>query len=317
MKGKNKMKDKFKKVYENQFEFNKKFLKDQGLDIDNLSKKDFVDRFKDYSLHLIKEITEAINTLNFKMHRIENKEDIKSNTTEELIDCLKFLLGLFNLCNVDYDNFVHEYWRKTNVVEQRYIQEHRLDALLNNSNVVALDLDGVLCQYPMPWVNYINLTLNRLFDSLLEVKKEVDVVTYEKLKSDYRQCGIKKSNKPVKDASKLTILLKRYGYHIVVLTSRPYKKYYRLYADTLEWLNNNDIKYDTILFDEQKNITIVKMIPKLKFMVEDNVDYANDIASLNYKVYLISSEINEGKECHENVIRVNDLESIINREKLF
>ena len=35
-------------------------------------------------------------------------------------------------------------------------------------------------------------------------------------------------------------------YTIILLTSRPYEQYTRIYSDTLQWLSNNKIKFDAI-----------------------------------------------------------------------
>jgi len=305
--------DKGKFAYDNQLEFNKKLFEKKELDFTNLSNGVITLQLKDYILNIIREATEALDTRKFKMHRIENKEEIVSNTIEELIDCQKYLWGAFQLLGVDWDHFVSEYWRKTRVVEQRYFQEHLLKSITIDKKVVALDLDGVLCEYPKPWIDYVNKELNTNYLTLNDLKANVDLLTYSKLKSKYRQSGLKAKINKIYYASEFTQMLRNADYWIVIITSRPYKKYYRLYPDTLEWLSNNDITYDALYFEDQKNLRIIEDVPNLNFMVEDNKQYANDVAKLGYKVYYLGEDITD---LHENVLKVNNLAEILIKENL-
>lgn len=305
--------DKGKFAYDNQLEFNKKLFEKKELDFTDLSDGVITLQLKDYILNIIREATEALDTRKFKMHRIENKEEIVSNTIEELIDCQKYLWGAFQLLGVDWDHFVSEYWRKTKVVEQRYFQEHLLKSITIDKKVVALDLDGVLCEYPKPWIDYVNKELNTNYLTLNDLKANVDLLTYSKLKSKYRQSGLKAKINKIYYASEFTQMLRNTGYWIVIITSRPYKKYYRLYPDTLEWLSNNDITYDALYFEDQKNLRIIEDVPNLNFMVEDNKQYANDVAKLGYKVYYLGEDITD---LHENVLKVNNLAEILIKENL-
>ncbi len=275
-------------AYKNQYEFNRKFLAKQGLDIDSLPSDKVAILLKDYILHLIKESTEVLDTIKFKMHRKEDVEFIRSNTIEELIDCQKFLWGMFQLLGVDDEQLIEEYWRKTEVVEQRWKQEHELKELAKCEKVCAIDLDGVLGQYPDHWLSFINSRLCTKYETLEDAKVEVDVLRYSQLKSEYRQTGEKKHIKPMHGAQRFLTDLKDDGYKIVILTARPYKKYYRIFADTLSWLKEWGFEYDAIMFDEQKNMKILNEIPNLKFMVEDNLRFANSVAAAGYKCYLFN-----------------------------
>jgi len=308
------MKDNGKLIYEDQLKFNKILFENKGVDFTNMSVADVTAQLKEYILNVIRESTEALDTRKFKMHRVENKEEISSNTIEELIDCQKYLWGAFQLLGVNWDSFVKEYWRKTKVVEQRYFQEHLLHDISKDKKVVALDLDGVLCEYPKPWIDYVNIETANNFKTLEEVKDNIDVITYTKLKSQYRQSGLKRYIKPTYYAKEFTETLKSLGYWIVIITSRPYKQYYRLYSDTLEWLENNNISYDALYFEEQKNLKIIEEIPNLSFMVEDNKRYANSIAKLGYNVYYLG---NDKIDLHKHVNIVNHLGEILIKEDLY
>ena len=100
-------------------------------------------------------------------------------------------------------------------------------------------------------------------------------------------------------------------YYIVLLSSRPYSKYSRIYADTIEWLSKNNIYYDNILFDEKKDRKILNNfnIFKIEFMIEDNLYFANKVSQLDIKVYLLNNIYNIG-DCLKNVFRINSINEI-------
>lgn len=307
-----------KEEYNNQLEFNKKFLTKRGIDISNISKELLVPLIKDFVLHLIKEATEVLDTVQFKMHRKIDVEFIETNTVEELIDCQKYLWGLFQLMGVSYEDLKKEYWRKTQVVEQRYHQEHELKEFAKHKKVCAVDLDGVLCKYPEPWLYYLNDNLQTSYTTLKEAKIKVDMLTYSSIKSKYRQSGVKKNIEPIEGSVEFLEMLKYYGYSIVILTSRPYKKYFRLFADTLDWLRDNNMKYDSILFDDNKNMKILKEIPNIQFMVEDSFRYANSVAAVGYRCYLMVKTLNDkwldSRDVHNNVVVVDGFKKILENE---
>lgn len=300
--------DKGNEVYNDQKKFNDMFFK-----ADELSQDEITKHLKEFILNIIRESTEALNTRKFKMHRVEDKEEIVSNTIEELIDVQKYLWGAFQVLGVSWDELIKQYWRKTAVVEQRYFQEHKLQESLKGKKICAIDLDGVLCEYPGPWIKYINEKTDNDFKTLHEAKMGIDLLTYESLKSEYRQSGIKKDLPAIKNASTFTKQLKAKGYCVIILTSRPYKEYNRLFSDTIEWLKNNDIAYDSIMFDERKNIRILKEVPNLEFMVEDNARFSNSVAQLGYKVYYLGDK---NENLHSKVTPIKYLLDVLYIENL-
>ena len=89
--------------------------------IDTLSKDDKVKYTKEYILSIHRELSEVLDTFHWKLHR---KEVItETNTTEEIIDCFKYLLNLCVLWDIDADTFFDAFIRKSKIVRQRYGNE--------------------------------------------------------------------------------------------------------------------------------------------------------------------------------------------------
>jgi len=294
--------------YRDQYEFNKMFLRKNGYDIDNLTDEQTIKLLTNYSMHLYREIGEVLNTLDVKMHRPTSNKFIRSNTVEELVDCLKFLMGMFQLLGVDVNELKNAYQDKTLVVDQRWRQEMELNELSKYEKVCAVDLDGVLGVYPDHWLKYLNEKTNSNYETLSEAKINIDLITYANIKEEYRLSGSKIDIPMIEGAKEFLLKLKENGYMIVILTSRPYKKYFRIFSDTLHWLKKYDLVYDSIIFDANKNMRILQEIPNLEFMVEDRIKYANSVAAAGYKCYLMNKNNEyDVKDTHKDVYLINEL----------
>lgn len=187
--------------------------------------------------------------------------------------------------------------------------------------ICALDVDGVLSDYPKCWVDFINkgvLTGNfkvkyPVFKNLVEAKNLLPYSVYTMFKDSYRASNYKASL-PTKDgAVQLTEILRNSGYKIVVITSRPFDDYPELRMVTKNWLDLNGFYYDDLIYSKRKHLDIIAQFPDLKFMVEDNRSFANKVAEFGYKVYLVNNEYNQG-DVLNNVHRITTFDSIFCNE---
>ena len=107
--------------------------------------------------------------------------------------------------------------------------------------------------------------------------------------------------------------LREQGYKIMLLTARPYEQYKRIFADTMEWLESNNLPYDSIIFDEKKEERLIREFGKdrIEFFIDDVVGNANTISRLGAPCYLITRPYNVGKELAEGVTRINKLEEVM------
>ena len=77
----------------------------------------------------------------------------------------------------------------------------------------------------------------------------------------------------------------------------------------LNMSNGMKKKGDAVIFDEDKNYRAIKEFPNIKLMVEDNAKFAQNIASLGYKVFLIEKSYNRGIT-HGKIDYVKTLEEV-------
>jgi uncharacterized HAD superfamily protein len=268
-----------------------------------------------YTLCLHKEVSEALDETPFKPHRL-GKKIIKSNLLEELVDVMKYWMCLAQVHGFTADDIIEEYHRKSNVVKQRFFQEK---VMSYDGRIAGIDIDGVLADYPRSFVEFVNKELGTSYDYK-------NVMTYDvatalglppeeclRLKHLYRESGQKRFVPIVEGAKQFLEELKYMGYTIVLLTSRPYNKYKRIYGDTQYWLSENKLPYDAILWDEQKGERLIKEFGKsrVKFFVDDVAGFANGISDMGMRCFLLTKPYNENNEIRKKVIRINNLKDVL------
>lgn len=301
-------------IWDDQRRFNQNFI-----DFSRLDDKKRVEESKEYILHLISECDEFLRELAWKNHRKEDPTIIRSNLKEEYIDMFKYWLSLGVLWQITPEEILEEYWRKSAVVEQRYKQEIQLS--FDGEKIAGIDIDGVLADYPGSFLTFVNQELGTNYK--LEGVRQYDIGKalglprdlYEELKDKYRQSGYKKTIPVLPDAKEFLFQLQKEGYKIVLLTARPYKRYKRLFADTQEWLTDNGLVYDAILWDEDKCHRLIREfgLDNVSFFVEDHLGNANEIAREGVLVYLLDKPYNQG-ETQKGVYRIKELGQITARE---
>ena len=260
-----------KALWDIQHSFNDKFFKTKGgwPTADRLT-----DESKNFAIHLIKEATEVLDELSFKMHRAGKGEVDRDNILEELVDVQKFLWGWMQIWNFSYDQFVDEFKRKSMVVEQRFAFEQSLPVLVNHP-VALIDIDGCLAEYPgyfYDWAvaNYYPTHSRHEFKRLYDA---MPLLARENIKTAYRQSGAKAMIPLLPGAKEfLQTLRRKSNIKIVLYTNRPYNVHYRIYPDTLEWLETNDLPHDGIVWSIDKGVDGLKLFKNIVFAVEDTLE---------------------------------------------
>lgn len=269
------MNDKSRELWDIQMDFTKKFWATKGGMPDIADEKAMTAITKDYALHLIAEVTEVVQELSFRMHRASKGAIDRDNLAEELIDCNKFLLGMFQIWGFTYEQYVEEFKRKSMVVEQRFAQERSLPALAN-ATCVIIDIDGVLADYPNGFYEYCVKTFYPKFSKQEFAKfyKEVPILNREAMKASYRQSGIKANLGVIPGSKELLDSIRRRSngnIKVILMTKRPYSRYYRIYPDTLEWLAKNELVYDGIIWAEDKGIETLQKFKNVMWSADDEL----------------------------------------------
>lgn len=131
--------------------------------------------------------------------------------------------------------------------------------------VVAIDIDGTLGDYHGHFLRFAQQYFNRVFlgqydgtndlSEYMEVNKE----DYRACKLAYRQGGLKRSM-PVYPGARNFLNAVRQISDVFITTTRPYLRLDQTDPDTREWLHRNGLKYDGLLYDEDKYIKLDEIV---------------------------------------------------------
>ncbi|MBC8388183.1 MAG: hypothetical protein ISS28_01170 [Candidatus Cloacimonetes bacterium] len=147
---------------------------------------------------------------------------------------MKYLFGLMMINGFSVDDIFNKFLDKSLVVEAKFKQEIELNEILNkNKKIAIIDIDGILASWPKTFINFVNEKTNNNFKSYKDLRNNLERLLMFNLKEQYRLSGIKKEMDVLFDATKFTKFLKKENYSIIIVTARPYEKYFRIYSDTL------------------------------------------------------------------------------------
>jgi len=285
--------DKFENIYEIQKQFTEKFFKVKHK-IDDMSQIPKVPEMsvkwnKEYILAIIKEASELLDELNWKMHVNKDEEDIKDNFLEEGIDVLKYLMGILIMNGFTLEEIYQKFLDKSHVVDAKLDQDLIINKIKNKKDekIAFIDIDGVLATWPVDYMNFVNEQLHANYKNLEDLEIEVVKKTQYDLKKAYRLSGIKKTMGVLTDSKELLKRLKELGFFIILITARPYKKIFRIYSDTLTWLQSNELLYDAIIWEEEKEKYIINHFHdnEIKFVIDDDITNCNILVQNGFVVF--------------------------------
>ena len=268
---------------------------------------------KELLLWMHAELSELLQALNVKVYSTRENGYNLSNVKDEIMDVFKYSLVLMNIWDMDAEEIVEEYYRKSKVVEHKWMQD--IDLLMEGESLVCVDIDGVLCNFIQTWSDFLVMNgalmdpiVSHIYSDLSEYLPQPIKKEYSNLKAEYRESGIKR-NAAVFPGAKEFLHRLRQKYKVVLVTARPAHKHRRIFADTVEWLESNGLEYDALIFEENKREWVLSHSENISFCVEDDVRQTEDLTNVGIKTYLVDHLYNRNIHC-ENAIRVDSLEKI-------
>lgn len=304
-----------KEIFERQLQNNLNWLSKSMFDDHMVTDLDREVVLKDYILLAIDEMVELLRVVNYKQHRPYKKPLVRTNVLEEAVDIFKYLVSILLLYGFTPEEFVEAFYQKSDIVDERWKME-QID--WNGDALLAVDLDGVIADYISGYVSF-------LFDeglvsgvvpaehhtyNIAEVYG-LDKQVEEEAKRRFQEEG-GFTRLPCFDGAKETLIRAiNKGYKIVLITARPYLEVKRIYADTMEWLEEQGILYDAIFWGKDKaDIVFRYLYPAVPvYFIEDRDKHAIELANEGIKVLLMDKPYNRGIE-HSNITRVDGWDGV-------
>jgi len=307
--------DTLKEMWKRQVEFNRKFI-----DPNDTAK--VIPHAKDMVLSMFTENTELLDAMgDWRAFRFNKPEPSKSGILEEGVDIFKFLINTLDSFGITSSDFFEYFILKSEVVEQRYMWEQKLALWKTDPavRIVAVDLDGVLANYPDNWISYVNNRLGtsftiRDFVGTLPGGLPISQEDHIRLKHEFRDGGYECMwAEPTPYAKPFLEQLKNRGYRIVIMSARPYKEYKRTQADAIEWMADHELPYDAFLWGRDKALKLHQEAPRAIALVDDDPIAINNAAANGIQGYLVDRPYNKWLDLHSGAIRVLGLERLIQK----
>jgi hypothetical protein len=128
---------------------------------------------------------------------------------------------------------------------------------------VSIDVDGTIADYHRQFFYFAEAWLGTFseaqswinnFRGQAELNEfmGLDKRLYRQIKLAYRQGGMKRSMPTMPGFEKLMDILRHLDVEVWITTTRPYLQVGNIDDDTREWLRRNNVKYDHILYSDNK-----------------------------------------------------------------
>lgn len=307
-------------IWEDQKQFNKQVRQPP------MSISDQEEHTKYFVMCVVSELDEILRCVNWKHHRRKPVPLNVQRVREELTDLFKYCLCLMQTWDMEPEHLVEEYWRKSAVVRQRFNEEY-LQSL--DCDSVVIDIDEVLCDFSdgmLRWLinNRVVSCSRTLTQRCVDLLGSRTYLSSESLqiapelwmdfKDSFRLEGGLKALPPMPGAKKMLQRFKERGLNIILLTSRPVDQYPHVVADTLSWLNKNNLPYNFVWFAKNKREEVLKAgnRNRILFAVDDDPKFVHQFASLEIETYYFrpNKDWLPHTSAHECIKPISSLEEI-------
>lgn len=256
--------------------------------IDKLTEDDKIRLTKEYLLYIHSELSEVLGNIPWKTHRYTGQTN-RESLLEELVDVTKFLWGLMVIWGVSPQELERAFDRKSDIVEQRFRQDHVLPKQFSNNKLVIIDIDDVIADWEQGFIKWVQDNEPNIKDG--SYNNDVDPVLRQQLKDKMHSSGGMKELSVILGSHSAIEALGVHGYEVVWLTARPIGKHPRLIGDTIQWLKDHNIKSDFIYFsDLNKHIFIAEKFPTAAAIFDDKIETCSNAKSLGLKAYNVTRE---------------------------
>lgn len=240
-----------------------------------------------------------------RYHLLRRNQSLDLRTlAEHGVDVFKYLVALLALCDVKSSHFAEALIDKTRIVRDKWEWE---TAELSGVEVLACDLDGCVADWGAgfsEWCseNGVQAEVGKLDRRDLEPMKDAfhEGGGFAGLNTVYGAAAVLNDWKRQKD-----------GRRVIFITARPYKRFRRIYADTIGWLERTGIEYQHVLFEREKADAIRSLAPaRVVAFIEDRGKHALEVAATGTPVLKLPYDGADEQIEHEFITNVQNWHDI-------
>lgn len=267
----------------------------------NMSDAERATLSKELLLHLHEELAKLQRRVdNSRYHLLkQSRFNDPSGISDAGVDVFKLLMAVVQLHGVTPEMFANSFNQVTAAVtaKWRWQQDNLAEA-----EVLLCDLDGVVTGYVPGFEAWCQERRHHL-------SVDINSPEMEDIKDSFHSDGGFRLLKPIPGAVdtlnrwRATWLKRR----LVLVTARPYKRFRRIYGDTIWWCSEHRLHFDHILFEHDKAEAVRQVQPaKVVAHIEDRGKHALEVAATGVKVLKMPYGAREEQITHPNIVHVKD-----------
>ncbi len=249
-------------------------------------------------LDMHEEVTELKDSLGLSKHKLQQVTD-PYNTKMQIVDILKYTLGLASLLGYDPKTIFEAFIEKSNRLQKDW--EAQRTYMAEEMRVVCIDIDGCVADYDFGYTNFLEqekglkaVTTEERLEYTFNKRYGISITREEELYDEFVRGGGFRQLKVFPHAARVIHWLIESSFIPVFVTARPNWLYKRISEDTQYWKEQNGFGEVLTIFDKDKaDVVINKIAPaKVVAFIEDRDKHAIEIAHIDVKVFLINRSYN-------------------------
>lgn len=265
---------------------------------------------KQYLLGVVSEIDEVLQEVNWKIHRKGHTTD-RTNLARELADVTKYVWCLWELHGFSSQEMLDYIKNKSDELEHMYQQDF-VPTIAPGSDVIICDIDGTIGDWRAAFIAWycdlkgIPLLEDKSTSLAIEVDLGIDYLEYRDLKEKFESEGGYSYLVPYPDTVEYLNRCVANGSKIVYFTSRPAKRYTRIWMDTKKWLKEHNFPEGQLYIGSEERVGFARTLQSQGcsvLMMEDDPTLALRAASSKIMVFLRDQPYNQGIS-HQYINRV-------------
>lgn len=267
---------------------------------EKMSDKEKEEMIKTLSLSLHNEVSQVVSSTNYKFYDKKEYDIDTGKILYKSVDTFRYLLALLNLCNIDEETFLKAFQHRDSYLHKK------VNYKPTKNPVVVIDIDDVLLDFRFTFNEWIRNKYNIFIDDNSDqyyssiAVKEIGLSPESVFEDFIKEDGLL-TIPAFKNAANMTSQLRKLGFEIHLLTSRPEKNLKCKYQ-TMQSLIDNNITFDKLNFSFEKYIWLAKqdfyLDGRFKFAIDDSPKHVSEYANHDVPVIMPTYQYNKSVLSH-------------------
>ncbi|MBT7914484.1 hypothetical protein HN588_11295 [Candidatus Bathyarchaeota archaeon] len=258
-----------------------------------------------FAASLQKEVGNLLDGVNFRQHRLIDKQPVLSTILHEGVDAWRYILAIMNLWDITPEAFDEAFDDRDLFLRMRHEKE---SMAWDGRPVLIVDLDDVVTPFRHDCTEWVKQRHPDVIDETSTAYYSIPAHLYSK----YIEDRMLKVQGVIPEYIKAVNEIREMGVWIHLLTARP-KENLTVKYDTYAWLASSGLQFDRVSFSPEKYLWVAGTDyykqSAVVAAVDDSPKHAMEYATHGLKCIVPGTPYNEDISTHSNILRCNDADA--------